>query len=66
MNLLNEIRDYTDYVRQNTYIYSLQKQGIDLLNKFITQQIDGPTPKRGYIEMIDYFLAVRNTTNTKY
>lgn len=41
MNLLNEIRDYTDYVRQNTYIYSLQKQGIDLLNKFITQQIDG-------------------------
>ena len=66
MNLLNEIRDYTDYVRQNTYIYSLQKQGIDLLNKFITQQIDGPTPKRGYIEMIDYFLAVWIPKHKKY
>lgn len=66
MNLLNEIRDYTDYVRQNAYLYTLQKQGIVLLNKFITQQIENVAPKRSYKEMIDYFLAVWIPKHKKY
>lgn len=66
MNLLNEIRDYTDYIRQNTYLYTLQKQGIVLLNQFITHEIENVASKRGYKEMIDYFLAVWIPKHKKY
>lgn len=66
MNLLNEVRDYIEFVKQNTYIYSLQKQGIDLLTQFINEQIDRPISKKGYVEMIDYFLAVWIPKHKKY
>lgn len=66
MNLLNEVRDYMEYVRQNMYIFSLQQQGLELLMQFVSAQVEGPMSKKGYVETIDYFLAVWIPKHKKY
>lgn len=66
MNLLNEIRDYIDYIKTNTYIFGLQKQGLELLLHFFEENKYTIVKQRGYIEALDYFLAVWIPKHKKY
>lgn len=66
MNLLNEIRDYIDYIKTNSYIFSLQRQGLELLLSFVEEHKYAIVKQRGYIEALDYFLAVWVPKRKKY
>ncbi|MDA3730505.1 hypothetical protein PBV87_03160 [Niameybacter massiliensis] len=66
MNLLNEVRDYIEYIKKNTYIFSLQKQGLELLLGFNEDLKHSHTIPKGYVDALDYFLAVWVPKHKKY
>ncbi|MEG0318272.1 MAG: hypothetical protein RR627_00050 [Niameybacter sp.] len=66
MNLLNEVRDYIEYIKPNAYIFTLQKQGLELLLSFIEEFKHTNTISNGYMDALDYFLAVWVPRHKKY
>ncbi|MGL4800369.1 MAG: hypothetical protein ACRCWY_13385, partial [Cellulosilyticaceae bacterium] len=66
MDMLNELSAYKCFVKQNPYVYTLQKQGIDLLYSFFTslEKERGNHLERD--QYIDYFLAVWVPKHKKY
>lgn len=66
MDMLKEINHYREHVKKNNYVYTLQKQGINLLYEFMislqNKQIGLGTPSK----IIDYFLSVWIPRNKRY
>lgn len=66
MDMSNELTAYKEKVKQNMYVYSLQKQGIELLQTFLRcMEVDKihPITEEDYM---DYFLAVWVPKRKKY
>lgn len=66
MDILKEIEAYRSYVKKNTYVYSLQKQGLDLFYTFLKRMESSRTFSNIPSNIIDYFLAVWIPRNKKY
>lgn len=66
MNLVNEVKEYTQYVKQNSYIYSLQQQGLELFLTFIMRDANQVVEQSALAKVFDYFLAFWVPRNKKY
>lgn len=54
MELIQEIKEYIQYIKRNPYVYELQQHAIELFLKFITELPPTQIPLE---EQIDYFLT---------
>lgn len=66
MDILKEVEGYRQSIKQSAYVYSLQKQGIDLLVTFLKRSENGRAVHDKMSHLIDYFLAVWLPRNKKY
>lgn len=57
MDIISQVKDYIQYVKQNPYIYEIQKQGIELFIKFLKQTPEYTTKETLDRKSIDYFLS---------
>lgn len=58
MDLLFQVRQYSEYIKKNPYVYELQKQGIDLLIKFLSQYYEELEENILSQQIIDHFILL--------
>lgn len=66
MDIIGQVKSYIQYVKQNPYIYEIQKQGIELFMKFLRQNPDRIKKDSLDKDLIDYFLSYWVPKNKKY
>lgn len=58
MDIIGQVSEYIRYIKQNPYIYEIQKQGIELFIKFLKQNPEHAVPEVLNKECVEYFLSL--------
>lgn len=66
MDIIGQVKNYIQYVKQNPYIYEIQKQGIELFMNFLKQNPNGIVKDTLDKSVTDYFLSFWVPKNKKY
>lgn len=66
MDIIGQVKQYAQYVRQNPYIYELQKQGIELLINFLKSNPNHMVGDTLDTKAVDYFLSYWVPRSRKY
>ncbi|MGL4343811.1 MAG: hypothetical protein ACRCTE_01300 [Cellulosilyticaceae bacterium] len=66
MELLPLVKQYSEYIKKNPYVYELQKQGVDLFIRFLEQRYGEAEIPSLTQEMIEYFLIFWTPKVKKY
>lgn len=66
MDIISRVRDYIKYIKQNPYIYEIQKQGIELFISFLNENPNKIVTNTLKQDCIEYFLCVWVPQHKKY
>lgn len=66
MDIIGQVKDYIGYVKQNPYIYEIQKQGIELFICFLRENPEDISGEVLDQSIVDYFLSLWVPKHRKY